>query len=82
MTFWERSEFMFAYPLVCFLSSPPHSKPRDWKIQSSETGTDSIFFESLGVEFKLQQKIKVRACRHRLLDAQCGTHMALFPHGH
>lgn len=70
MFFWGRSEFMFAYSQVCFLSSPPHSKPRDWKIQSSETGTDSIFLESgsSGVEFKLQQKIKVRTCRYRFLD--------------
>ena len=79
---WGRSEFMLAYFQVCFLSSPPHSMLWDWKIQSSETSTDNIFLVSgsLGVEFKLQQKIKVRTCRYRLLDAQSEANMALLPH--
>lgn len=29
---------MFVDSQVCFLSSPPHSKSGDWKIQSSKTG--------------------------------------------
>lgn len=51
---------MFAYSQVCFLSSPPHSKSRDWKALSPETGTDSAFLEpeSIGVECKLHSKIK------------------------